>query len=130
MKINLTAFPFFLIAVILSVIGCNNATTNKAKDLADNVATRIDSTVQDVNQDAKMAAAKAESMLSSNPDSDFVVKASLDNAMEIRLLQAGIEKGTDKLLKTDAKSLITDHKKLGASVKAYAAKKGYICGWR
>ncbi len=73
-----------------------------------------------------MTAAKAESMMSSNPDSDFVVKARLDNAMEIRLLQASIEKGTDKLLKTDAKSLITDHKKLGASLKAYAGKKSYI----
>ena len=126
MKINLTAFTLFLIAVILSVSGCNNATTNKAKDLADSAATRIDSTVQDVRQDAKMTAAKAESMMSSNPDSDFVVKASLDNAMEIRLLQAGIDNGSGKLLKADAKSLITDHKRLGASLKAYAGKKGYI----
>jgi len=49
----------------------------------------------------------------------------MDNAMELKVLQAGMDKGTSKELKAHAKMMIADHKKLGAKVKAYADKKSY-----
>ena len=126
MKIKLTTLYTLLITGLVSLNACNNTDSAKTKNWADSAATTVDSALHDVKQDAKMAVAKVENMENSNPDSNFVVKASLDNNSEIRLLQAGIDNGTDKELKAHAKMMIADHKKLGAGVKKYATKKGYI----
>jgi len=112
-------------AGMLSICACNNADSNKAKDAADSLATKVDTVTSDVSREASKVANKVENDLYPNPDSNFVVKASLDNNKELRLLEAGVANGTDKDLKAHAKMMIADHKKLGAGVKAYAAKKGY-----
>ena len=39
------------------------------------------------------------------------------------MLQAGIDKGTDKMLKQDAQKMIADHKKLAGQMKDYCSKK-------
>ena len=63
--------------------------------------------------------------MNGNPDSSFVVKAAATNNAELKILQAGIDNGTDKELKAHARMMMADHKKLGEKVKAYADKKGY-----
>lgn len=62
---------------------------------------------------------------SNNPDSSFVLNAGTQNDDEMKLLQAGISKGTSAELKNHAKMMLADHKKMGQEVKAYAAKKKY-----
>ena len=121
-----TTLHILLMAGLLSVTACNDAQKNGAKDAADSVMAKVDTMAADVKQGAEKAADKVGNAFNSNPDSSFVVRASLDNAMELRLLQAGWDNGTDKELKAHAKMMITDHKKLAANVKAYATKKGYV----
>lgn len=62
---------------------------------------------------------------SSNPDSSFVLNAGTQNEDEMKLLQAGLTKGTSAELKAHAKMMLADHKKMGQEVKAYASKKKY-----
>ncbi len=121
-----TALHILLAAALLSVTACNDTQKNGAKDAADSLMAKADTLGNKIKEGAEKAADKVESAFNSSPDSNFVVKASLDNAKELRLLQAGWDNGTDKGLKAHAKMMITDHKKLAANVKAYATKKGYI----
>jgi len=114
------------IAIALSAGACNNADTEKAKDMADSAAAKMDTAVQDVKRGAENAAGEVRNALSSNEDSNFVVKAALTNNAELRILQAGIDNGTNKELKAHARMMLSDHKKLGGKVKSYSSGKGYI----
>jgi uncharacterized protein (DUF305 family) len=57
-----------------------------------------------------------------NKDADFVKDVIKANAMELKMLAAGKMKGTDATLKSDAKKMETDHKKLATTMMDYASK--------
>ena len=116
---------YLLIAGLLSVTACNNGQNNQAANMADSAAAKVDTAAQAVKQDVQKVANDVDNAVSGNPDSNFVVKAATVNMAELKVLQAGIDNGTSKELKAHAKMMMTDHKKLGAGVKAYSDKKGY-----
>jgi len=128
MNKQLTKLHILLIAGMLSITACNNSGNNGTQNMADSAVAKVDTVMHDVKQGAEDAAAKVENAVisSNNPDSNFLVKACLDNNKELKLLQAGVDNGTSKELKAHAKMMIGDHKKLAAKVKDYAAKKNYI----
>ncbi|MCW3120548.1 MAG: hypothetical protein JWQ38_40 [Flavipsychrobacter sp.] len=121
-----TTLHILLVAAMLSVTACNDVQKNGANDAADSVMAKVDTLAADIKEGANKVADKVNNAINGNPDSNFVVKAALDNSKELRLLEAGASNGTDKELKAHAKMMITDHKKLAANVKAYATKKGYV----
>ncbi len=125
MKNNATKFHTVLIATILAFSACNNSGNNGAQNGADSVMAKVDTAAQDIKQGAENAVNKVENAMSSNPDSDFVVKAATTNNAELRILQAGFDNGTNKELKTHARMMLADHKKLGDKVKSYSDKKNY-----
>jgi putative membrane protein len=123
MKKNSTLHTI-LFAGLLAFAACNNA--NNSTSTSDSTTTRTTDTSASLKESANHAAGKVEGALDKNEDSDFVVKAAMTNMAELKVLQAGIDKGTDKELKMHAKMMMADHKKMGDKVKAYATKKGYV----
>ena len=113
-----------LIAGLLSLGACNNSGSSSTST-SDSVATKVDSAVATVKQGAQNVANDIKNAVDGNPDSNFVVKATKANMEELKILQAGWDNGSSKDLKAHAKMMIADHKKLGASVKAYSDKKSY-----
>jgi len=126
MKTNVTKLHTFLLAAVIAVCSCNNAGNNTAQNMADSAAAKVDTAVQAVKQGAQNLADEADNIMNGNVDSNFVVKAAATNNAEMKILQAGIDMGTDKEIKVHARMMLADHKKLGEKVKAYASKKGYI----
>ncbi len=126
MKNKSTALYILLMSGVLSISACNDEQNNKAQNVADNISVKIDTAVADVKQGISNVASKVGIALAGNPDSNFVVKAGIDNNKELRLLQSGMDNGSSKELRDHAKMMIADHKKLGDGLKEYAAKKGYI----
>ena len=90
--------------------------SSTAKNMGDQVKGGVDTLADKVNSIFSN---------SSNPDSSFVLNAGTQNEDEMKLLQAGIDKGTSTELKAHAKMMLADHKKMGQEVKAYAAKKKF-----
>lgn len=119
----------------LSFAACNNAgnnasnTTDSVKAKLQEAGQKIGDAANTVGNDIKNAADtvvnKAQEAFNRNPDSSFAVKATISNEKELKILDEGTVKGTDKELKTDAKKMIADHKKLRAELKTYASSKGY-----
>ena len=116
---------YLLIAGLLSVTACNNSQTNQASNMVDSAAAKADTMAANVKTDVQNAASDVRDAMVHNPDSSFAVKAAATNMAELKVLQAGIDNGTGKDLKSHAKMMMADHKKLGAGMKAYADKKGY-----
>ena len=123
MKNKSTALYILLMSGVLSISACNDEQNNKAQNVADNISVKIDTAVADVKQGISNVASKVGIALAGNPDSNFVVKAGIDNNKELRLLQSGMDNGSSKELRDHAKMMIADHKKLGDGLKEYAAKK-------
>jgi putative membrane protein len=119
MNKNLITLSAVMLAGTLAATSCNNATNTQAGNAADSAGAKIDTAMANLKQ-------KASNLINSgNPDSNFVVKATIGNKEEINMLQAGIDNGTSKELKAHAKMMLADHKKLGDKVAAYSAGKGY-----
>lgn len=125
MKKTSTTLHILLVAGLLSVTACNDAQQNRAEDMADSAAAKVDNMAQDVKEGVQNATENVKDALNGNADSNFVVDATEINMAELKVLQAGINSGTNKDLKSHAKMMLADHKKLGDGVNAYAAKKGY-----
>ena len=117
-----------IVAGLLSLSACSNSTTTSSStsDSTTSMTTKVDTAMSHAEQGAKNVVNDVKDAVNGNADSNFVVKAAVDNAMDLKVLQAGWDKGTDKELKNHAKMMIADHKKLGAAVKAYADKKSYV----
>jgi len=127
MNRHTTKLNAFIIAAMIAVSSCNNATTTTTTNTADSVAATVDTAMNNVKQGAENAVNSAENAMSSgNVDSNFVVKAATTNNAELKILQEGIDMGTDKALIAHARMMLSDHKKLGEKVMAYANTKGYV----
>ena len=111
---------------MLSLCACNNSTTTSSSTSDSTSATaKVDTAMNHLEQGAKNAANDVKDAVMGNPDSNFVVKASTDNAMEIKVMQAGLSKGTSKELKAHAKMMLAAHRKLGDEIQAYADKRSF-----
>jgi len=125
MKKHLTKLKGLSIAIVIMASSCNNATTTTTS-VTDSAVSKVDTAVSNIKQGAENAVSSVENEMSSgNVDSNFVVKAATTNNAELKILQEGMDKASDKELKTHLRMMIADHKKLGVKVKAYSAKKGY-----
>ena len=116
-----------MFAGLLATASCNNSGTSSTTTSTDSssVMSKVDTAAARVKQDAEHVANDVKNAMSSNVDSNFVVKATIANMEELKILQAGLDNGTSKELKMHAKMMMADHKKLGEKVKAWAAKANY-----
>lgn len=126
MKSKVSKLHTILIAGLLAISSCGNADNSKTETTIDSMKASADTAVDNIKKGAQNMADKVNDALTKDTDSDFVVKAALTNNAELKVLQAGLERGTDKELKSHAKMMMADHKAMGAKVKDYASKKGYV----
>jgi len=124
-KNNSNTLRILMFAGLLSAAACNNSGNNSTSNMADSAMAKVDTAGQKIKEGAEAVANDVKNAMSSNVDSNFVVKFTAANMEEMRILQAGLDNGTDKELKMHAKMMMADHKKLGDKVKAWAAKAGY-----
>lgn len=117
MVTNITKLTL-IAAVLLLTYSCKEETQEKAEQKMDTVAT-------DVKEAATNAVAEVKEAFKKNDDSDFVVNATMHNYTEMKLLEAAATKGTDKEVKSDAKTQLAEHKKLDTKIKAFASAKNY-----
>lgn len=135
-----TTMKHFVVGCLLTaaITSCGNENSDSATKMGDSTSTGMTETGGDISGTAKnmgdqikggtdTLADKINAVFSSstNPDSSFVLNAGTQNEDEMKLLQAGLAKGTSKELKAHAKMMMTDHKKMGQEVKTYAATKKY-----
>jgi putative membrane protein len=119
-----STLPFILMLFALGFLTACDSTSTEGTT-TETVGEKIDTAMQNIKEGAQNMADKVENAVRDNDDSDFVVEAMVDNNMDINMIQAGLDRGTDKELKGHAKMMMADHKKLGTEIKAYADKKGY-----
>jgi len=115
------------LAGMLLMIACNN-NGNKAYNRNDTTSTvkeKINKAADTVKSKVNEAADSVNSKATSYREEDFVTDVIKSNAKEIAWLNAGISKGTNKNLKSDARSMLTDHEKMGRKMKDYATGKNY-----
>ncbi len=126
-NIKLNTLHVIMFAGLLSTAACNNSGSSSSTTTTDSSSTmaKVDTVGQRIKQGAENAVNDVKNAMSSNVDSDFVVKATIANMEELKIIQAGLDNGTDKDLKMHAKMMMADHKKLGGKVKAWAAKVNY-----
>ena len=124
MTLKKTLMPAIACAAMALTVACNNSasTTTAAKD---SVGTAMENAKGGMEQGASNASTSVQEATAANPDSSFVAEVAVANNEEINILQAGIDKGTSKDLKTHARMMLADHKGLKAKLEAYAAKKNY-----
>lgn len=104
-------------ALMLSVYSCNSS-SNSSTTATDSTATAT--TTPAATPAAADTAASAAA--TANPNQTFVTDVLKANAGEMQMLQAGIDKGTSKMLKDDAKKMLADHKMLATQLTDYANK--------
>jgi len=106
-------------SMMLSVAACNSSTTTSTSSTDSTSSMAADHTASPVASPVDSAAANAPKGAS---DANFVMDVAKANAGEMKMLQAGIDKGTSKMLKEDAKKMLADHAKLAQQAQDYAAK--------
>ena len=103
MKNGKQQFNFILVAVMLLFISCNNDGANRT-----GTDTTMTGNVRETRQE------------------DFVTDVLDMNAEEIAWLNAGINKGMDSELKSQAKKMLADHETLRNELKDYAQKNNIV----
>ena len=112
-------------ALFIFISACNNSSSNNGSSGTDTTVNQVKQAEGSVEQAADKAATAIKEEAASNPDSSFVADVALSNNEEIKMLQAGIDKGTDKELKTDARMMLKDHEGLKKKLTEYATGKNY-----
>jgi putative membrane protein len=113
------------------ITSCNNSSTpatGSTDSTAQTTTTNTDTTKPagaNAQQMATDASTSMKEAMARNPDSSFAVSATLANNEEIKVLQAGIDKGTSKELKAHAKMMLKDHEGLAKKMGSWAAAKNY-----
>ncbi|HXS37729.1 MAG TPA: DUF4142 domain-containing protein [Flavipsychrobacter sp.] len=102
----------------LTISSCSGNGT-KSSDTTSSMSTTTTDTTAMAAKPSDTAAKGAEV----DKNAAFVTDVVKANADEIMMLQAGIDKGTSKELKSDAKKMIKDHKSLAKEMGDYASKK-------
>jgi putative membrane protein len=122
-----TKIASLLFAGTIFFVACNNNGSSTSSN--DSTTAGGDSTTMNNNMSGSDTMNRNNNMSAnannntSNKDENFVQDVIQSNAKEIAWLNAGIAKGTDKQLKSDAKMMLADHKKMDGELRAYATKK-------
>jgi len=111
----LAGFALLALCSSLTFSSCSG-NGNKSSD------TTASTTTTDTTTAATPAAQPAADTTTTNKNAAFVTDVVKANGDEIMMLQAGIDKGTSKELKADAKKMIKDHKSLAKALGDYASK--------
>jgi putative membrane protein len=117
MKKIVKLLGYSALAAIISLGACKNTTSEKTEENVDTFASKVEGAVD--NMGNKIDSMK---MNDTEDDADFVKEASADNNKELHMLAMGKTKGTNAEVKSNAKMMEADHKKLAATMKDYAAK--------
>lgn len=107
---NKISFLFLSGSILLGA--CNTQTGQKVENAMDTAGQKIENAVDTVKAN-----------IQENRDEDFVQDVIKANAGEIHLLTLAEQKGTNKELKSHAKMMLADHKKLADQMQEYAKKK-------
>lgn len=110
-----TAYALAGCALMFSVASCGNS-NNSTSSTTDTTSTATTSS----NVDSMNAA--NNNSAANNPNAAFVNEVTKSNNTEIQWLQAGIDNGTNKMLKDDAKKMLKDHKDLADKMQKYASQ--------
>jgi putative membrane protein len=105
----------FALASVFLVASCDSTTTEKVEEKMDTLGNKVENAADDLRN-------RIDSM-DKDDDADFVQDAVKANNMELHMLAEGRTHGTNAEVKSTAKKMEADHKKLGAKLKDYAAKK-------
>jgi putative membrane protein len=100
-----------ILAGTFFLASCDSTTSEKIEGRADTIGSKIEASVDSMGYN------------DADDDADFVREAVKSNNMELHMLADGKTKGTDAELKSAAKKMEADHKKLANEMKAYASKK-------
>lgn len=92
---------------------CNSNTGQKMENAVDTVTAKVENAVDSAKANYK-----------EDRDEDFVKDVIKANTGELHLLALAQKKGINKELKSHAKTMEADHKKMGEEMKGYAEKKG------
>jgi putative membrane protein len=123
MQLNRNTLLQLSLALALCLAACNGASNSGG--VADSTADKMKSAEGKVEEAASQASTAVKEALKSNPDSSFVTDVAAGNMEEIVVLQAGMDKGSNKTLKAHAKMMLKDHESLKKSLADYAGKHGY-----
>lgn len=125
-SIKNSAYLSVCTALIFTVCSCGNNSTTSSTTTD---STTMSNTVVDSNKTAILTDSTANSKMNNAPaasnvdkNTEFVNDVTKANNGEIQMLQSGIDNGTNKMLKDNAKKMIADHKSLAKKMSDYAAK--------
>ena len=103
-----------LAVVTLGLYSCGEGGTNE-ESTTDSVTTAVEAGMDNLEQ-------AVDSMLHKDADQNFLSDAVEANTLEMRALLLGQQQGGAEV-KSHAKQMLADHKKLGEDVKSYLSKK-------
>jgi putative membrane protein len=113
--------PLFMMLALFFTAACNNGSGNNADDDSTNLGDRIENKMNNM-------ADSVQSRVAEYREDDFVTDVIKENKKEIAWLNAGIKYGNSSQLKSDARSMLKDHEKMGQDMMAYANQKSYTVG--
>lgn len=103
---------YLLLSASILLGACNTQTSQKVENTMDTVGQKIENAVDTVKANFQ-----------ENRDEDFVQDVIKANTKELHLLALAQKKGTNKEVKSHAKTMEADHKKMGSQMEEYAKKK-------
>jgi putative membrane protein len=117
MKKIVKVLGYSVLAGFIIFASCDSTTSEKIEEKADTIANKVEGAVDNMGN-------KIDSMQMNDAedDADFVKEAIADNNKELHMLAMGKTKGTNAEVKSNAKKMEADHKKLANTLKDYAAK--------
>jgi putative membrane protein len=109
---KMNKISYLLFPGLLFLGACNSNTGQKVENSFDTMSQKVENAIDTVKSDYR-----------ENKDENFVKDVIKANTSELHLIALAKEKGTNKELKSHAKMMEGDHKKLGEKMQAYAASK-------
>lgn len=100
------------LGTLLFTAACNSSTTENIKNEADTIAEKVDNVVDTMKAN-----------IAENREENFVKDVVKANAQELHLLALAQTKSASKSIKSAAKHMEADHKKMGETMMDYATKK-------
>lgn len=113
MRKTIKLLSYAAFAGVFLITACNNTTSEKVEEKMDTMANNAQNAMNNMTDDKNDSA----------DDAEFVRDIAKSNDMELHMLAQGRTMGTDAELKSNAKKMEADHKKLAQQVKEYAASK-------
>src|SRR5687768_13990609 len=121
MKVSMKSLALVLASGLLAMASCNSGNENNTTG---DTGTTSENTTSGMDTGTRMDTGMAGSAATANPDQEAINTMVTSNEKEMAWLQAGINNGTSSDVKSHAKMMMADHKKLGTTVSQLITKKG------